>query len=232
MKSFYHNAPEKFIIWSYLLLETVLFFLILWSENTLPYAVTGKIMYSSIVLNFLVMAFFCLRYRGDFRIPLALTLTLAADFLLTYLNRYFIAGVFCFILVQSAYWWKLGIGTKNAVLRLFLALFWLGLLSVLGMPVKEGIFCSLSMGILSGNVICAWTSVHKGDKGMLMLAAGLTLFAGCDFSLGLRIVTESMENMALVHHVSDNLTWVFYLPSQVILCLCYIHENNKKHHCL
>ncbi len=232
MKSFYQNDLEKYILCAYLALETVLFFLILWSQNTCPYAVTGKIMYSSIVLNFLVMVFFYLSCRGDFRIPLALTLTLAADFLLTYLNRYFIAGVFCFILVQTTYWWKLGIGRKNAVLRAFLTFFWLGLLLILGMPVKEGIFCSLSMGILSGNVICAWSGVYKGDRELLLPAAGLTLFAGCDISLGLRIVTESMNNLALLHHVSDNLTWVFYLPSQVILCLCYIHENNKKHHCI
>ena len=63
-----------------------------------------------------------------------------------------------------------------------------------------------------------------------LLALGLTLFAGCDLSLGLRNVLEGgMGNFSggltpymIIYYVMYYLTWICYLPSQVLLVLSYL----------
>ena len=234
------KKKDKYILCLYLTLETALFFLIKWAEFTQPYAVTGKIMYGSILLNFCVMLLFYVRYRGDRIIPMALTVTLIADYFLTYRNEHFYAGVFCFILVQLIYGWRIGYDRRRVRERILLFLCFAVILFCLGMSALFSFFCGLSIALLLGNVIFSWESWLKRDRKSrvsacgpdsqrrmagLLFAIGLTLFAGCDLSLGLRIISQDIPSMQLFHDIMNYLTWTFYLPSQVLLTLTYICET-------
>ena len=233
MDSSEERNVENKIIQIYLLTEAFLFLVIQWAETTQPYAVTGKIMYASIVLNSVVIYCFYIRYRGDARVPLAIMITLVADYNLTYLNQHFEIGVAWFILVQLVYAWRTRIDIRSTVLRLLCFLVFFALLVFLGMDRLQALLCALSMGILTGNVIYGWKNVKK-DSGRFedpdfLLALGLTLFAGCDLSLGLRNVMAStvgylggLTSHIIIYSILYYLTWICYLPSQVLLVLSYL----------
>ncbi len=228
------STTEKRCIELYLLAEAVLFLLIQWAETTRPYEITGKVMYAAIVLNALVIIYFYSRYRGDIRVPLAIMITLVADYFLTYQNRLFEIGVAWFILVQLVYAWRTRIDPFSILFRLLCFLLYYALLAYLGMGWIQALLCGLSMGILTGNVVYGWKNVKKRDDFLMdpnfLLALGLTLFAGCDLSLGLRNVMEGyMGNFSgaltpymIIYYVMYYLTWICYLPSQVLLVLSYL----------
>ena len=229
-----YSAREKRCIECYLIAEAILFLLIQWAETTQPYAVTGKIMYAAIILNAVTICYFYCRYRGDARVPLAIMITLIADYYLTYQNRSFEVGVSWFILVQLVYASRTGINAGSSLFRLFCFLIYYVLLSYLGMDRLQALLCALSMGILTGNVICSWKNVKIGKTKPMdpdyLLALGLTLFAGCDLSLGLRNILEGhmgsiaggLTPFAVFYYIMYYLTWICYLPSQVLLVLSYL----------
>ncbi|MBQ6392658.1 MAG: hypothetical protein IJH60_04030 [Eubacterium sp.] len=228
------STAEKRCIELYLLAEAVLFLLIQWAETTQPYGITGKVMYAAIILNFAVTCYFFGRYRGDVRVPLAIAITLVADYFLTYQNRFFEIGVAWFILVQLVYAWRTRIDLFSILFRLLCFLLYYVLLVYLGMDWIQALLCGLSMGILTGNVVYGWKNVKKKEDFLMdpdfLLALGLTLFAGCDLSLGLRNVLEGgMGNFSggltpymIIYYVMYYLTWICYLPSQVLLVLSYL----------
>ena len=230
------SAAEKRFIACYLIAEAILFLLIQWAETTQPYAVTGKVMYTAIVLNAIIIYCFYCRYRGDVRVPLAIMITLVADYYLTYQNRLFEVGVSWFILVQLIYAWKTRIDVGSVLFRLLCFLLYYGLLAYLGTDWVQALLCALSMGILTGNVVYGWKNVKKRDGSLMdtdfLLALGLTLFAGCDLSLGLRnAMAGHMGSMAggltpfmVFYYVMYYLTWICYLPSQVFLVLSYLES--------
>ena len=230
------SAKEKRGITCYLIAEAILFLLIQWAETTQPYEVTGRVMYAAIVLNSLVIYYFYSRYRGDARVPLAIMITLVADYYLTYRNRFFETGVAWFILVQLVYAWRTGINLFGIIFRLFCFLLYFALLAYLGMDRVQALLCALSMGILTGNVVYGWKNVKKREGHPMdpdfLLALGLTLFAGCDLSLGLRNVMEDymvssggdLIPYMIIYYVMYYLTWICYLPSQVLLVLSYLRS--------
>ncbi|MBR5047267.1 MAG: hypothetical protein IKX76_03425 [Eubacterium sp.] len=228
------TRSENRIIGCYLLIEAFLFALIQWAETTQPYEITGKIMYAAIVLNSIVIFCFYRKYRGDVRVPLAIMVTMVADYYLTYENHFFEAGVTWFILVQLVYAWKTRIDLPSVLFRLFWVLLYFVLLTFLGMDRIQSALCAISMGILTGNVVYSWINVKEGAARFtdpdFLLALGLTLFAGCDISLGLRnlmadqagSVTGGMTPYVILYSVMYYLTWICYLPSQVLLVCSYL----------
>ena len=235
------STKEKRCIECYLLAEVLLFLLIQWAETTQPYVITGKVMYAAIVLNAVVICYFYCRYRGDVRVPLAIMITLVADYYLTYQNRFFEIGVTWFILVQLVYAWRTRIDVSSIIFRLMCILLYFVLLAYLGMDRIQALLCALSMGILTGNVVYGWKNVNKRmDSRMnpdFLLALGLTLFAGCDLSLGLRNVLEGYTRSSgggltpymIIYYVMYYLTWICYLPSQVLLVLSYLRSVPAGH---
>ena len=234
MESSGKRTLEKKIIQIYLMAEAVLFVLIQWAETTQPYAVTGKIMYTAIIINSIIIFIFYRNYRGDVRVPLAIMITMVADYNLTYLNQFFRTGVAWFVVVQIVYAWKTRIDIPSVILRLFFSAAYFALLIFLGMDRVDSLLCALSMGILTGNVIYGWKNygrktVEERSQRLedpdFLLALGLTLFAGCDLSLGLRNVLPSTGGISLwtlLYQVMYYLTWICYLPSQVLLVLSYL----------
>lgn len=230
------STAEKRIIECYLAAEAVLFLMIQWAETTQPYEITGKVMYGAILLNSAVIIWFYCRYRGDARVPLAIMITLVADYYLTYQNRFFEVGVTWFILVQLVYAWRTRIDLLSVLFRLFCFFIYFALLATLGMDRLQALLCALSMGILTGNVVYGWKNVKNKDGCRMdpefLLALGLTLFAGCDLSLGLRNVMEGyiaslggdLTPYRVLYTLMYYLTWICYLPSQVLLVLSYLRS--------
>ena len=228
---------EKLVLYLYFITEGIFFFLIKWAEFTCSYTITGKIMYGSIVFNFCTMLFFYLRYRGDARIPMALSITLIADYFLTYTNTYCSFGVIFFIIVQIIYGWKVGYNTCNIFFRFVLFLILTILMYILGLTFSFCFLCGTSMAFLLGNVFCSWKNFFKkinhdsfnsNKKVLFLISMGLTLFAFCDLSIGLRTIFSGIPSMGFYYNIMNYSTWVFYLPSQVFLNLSYISDVRNK----
>ncbi|MDO4978396.1 MAG: hypothetical protein Q4E53_14195 [Eubacteriales bacterium] len=218
---------EKIIAGIYLCLEMGLFFLIKWAEEKQPFFIYGKIEYFAILLNFLFLAFFYLRRKEEGKILLGLTVTLLADYFLTLRGSHFALGVLCFFAVQLIYGWKIGYNRWNVFLRVALFAGFLLLIHFLGMSWFFAIPCSLSICALLGNVICSFQLAHNNKDGILnwIFAVGLLLFAGCDISLGLGLVTQGVEGLTHFHQLANWMVWIFYVPSQVLIAFTGVLEN-------
>ncbi len=184
-------------------------------------------MYSAILLNFLIALYFYSRYKGDSTILLAMTVTLIADYFLTYKNSNFLVGVACFCLVQIIYGWKLRYRATNLLFRILGAVFVAWIMIFLEMDFYESILCGLSMGLLLGNVIISfrhWSDSRKQEN--LIFFLGLLLFLGCDLSIGLRNISAASENLKVFYDIMNYTTWTCYLPSQVLLNCTYLLQKS------
>lgn len=221
------SKKEKYVTGIYLCLEMVLFLLIKWAEAGQPFFIYGKIEYAAIVLNFVILAWFSLRKKKGGVILLGLTVTLLADYYLTLTGTHFTWGVLCFFLVQLIYGYKLGYRAINVAIRIVLFLVFAMLMHYLGMPWGFCIPCALSICALVGNVICGFYLAGKKEKSSLnwIFAIGLLLFAGCDISLGLGLITQGIESLSVFHHLINGMVWIFYVPSQVLIVLTGILES-------
>lgn len=190
-------------------------------------------MFSAIVCNFLVMLYFYISYHGDYRIPMALSVTLIADYFLTYRTGYFNIGVFFFVLVQLIYGWKIGYHLWNVVLRLLLSVIFSLVIYCMGMSVDFSCLCATSISALFVNVVCAWLIYRNAgsleeDRFLdLIFALGLSLFMACDLTVGIRNIIYTNDSVWMISEAMRYLTWVFYVPAQVLLNLTYIFSLKR-----
>lgn len=243
------ETPRK-TVWNkwmylYIITECCLFILIKTAEiREFPYAITGKLMYSAIVLNFIVVwsVFFVFRKQKEAGtkslIPAALTCTLGADFFLVLTDRFWMAGVLLFCIVQTLYAIELA---RNAVraaqgkrtvhvivsagLRLLLFLVFLSVLYRVSYLEPLSALGVLSMAMLTANVLFAWKG-YAGRKtaGNLLFALGLLLFAGCDLCLGLRNYSLDIYGAGTFYRAMALGVWSFYVPSQAAIVMSYTYK--------
>lgn len=184
------------------------------------------LMLLSIAFNALVALYFLLAYgrhtpySADL-IALALYITVIGDLFLTYLGEpFFIPGVFSFCIVETLYAIFLKPKTTSIVFRMIL----FGLLIAAAIPTGNisvlNVLAILNIAILAGNVLDAWLS-KDFDPGLLF-KLGITLFFCCDLSLGLSTLLSGA-----ISNIMSAMIWVFYIPSQVLLTLCYARRRKS-----
>ncbi len=156
-------------------------------------------------------------YRGGEKLlPFALLFTAAADWFLLVLDRYYMTGIFFFLLVQSIYLFylyretgKLWLPVRAAFLPLVVVL-----LGVTGLFSPENLEAGFYFSLILVNMSLSWT--RKGRRARLF-SAGLSLFVLCDLCVGLHNLSWLIpDGLAAFTRIG---MWLFYLPSQVLITL-------------
>lgn len=164
-------------------------------------------------------------WGGDRLVPLALSLTAAADWFLLVQNDCYALGVVIFLAVQTVYLLRLrraGAGGDFAFRMGLALLMGLGLRS-LNMATPLNLLAGLYFAQLLCNTVLAWTLQGRAWR---LFALGLTLFVGCDLCVGLansNLTFSGLERAASVG------MWLFYLPSQVLIALSTLPGKEVSH---
>lgn len=155
-------------------------------------------------------------------LQLGMLLTFFADLCLIIYNKYFL-GVLIFSTVQMIYCFRfkrdISHSKKLVTLLILLVIFYytLYILNIIIDPlIILGIYYSVLIGTNLVNVI----RLNKKDiyprTNFLLLYVGFLLFILCDINVGISYVFSNYSRMV---NITQNLIWVFYLPSQVLLAL-------------
>ena len=148
--------------------------------------------------------------------------TLLADLFLLVLNRWYLAGVSAFCVVQLLYLARLHrAGSRPLALRLLLRAALAGaLLAAAGALGGLTPLTGLTLFYFSQLVANAFASLSLGRRGR-GFSLGLFLFIGCDVCVGLHNLSAALPGMAplpFLPFVQVGM-WLFYLPSQVLISL-------------
>ncbi len=216
------------ILYAYYAVEVILFLVVKVSEILQVGRPLDFIRYSTIACNFIMIIYLYKRHgRGflwrDNLIPLAFTLTLAADTFMCVI-KFLPAGYFLFALVETVYMLYLKPTAKNLTVRLILYAATLPVLWRVKMLTIPNAIAMVNMVQLFVNVICAWIRrAEIKNREVLLFALGITLFFGCDFSILIRTVTVAPKQ-ATIHNIAAYVVWTCYIPAQVLLLSSYVEK--------
>lgn len=234
------KASYTKLLAAYLVIEFIIFSAIKIAEQTASPRVLSLFRFSPILLNFIVIiyAYYTFNKQTEnlnkksmniWGIPFALMLTLCADVFLVLINQpnVLVFGYLFFSLVQTVYAFYLGITPLIGVVRISAYIIFLVCLNMADMLKLPYIVASWSMSQLIVNLIVAWISyAQKRSCPSLLLAAGLTLFFGCDGSIMLRILLAGQTTV--FYQVICLLVWTCYVPSQAALVTSYIIDRKER----
>ncbi len=202
-------------------------------------------MFSAILLNALFMLFsvICVKKAGKDALvtglPLAVFTTLLADCFLVVLHGLSAAeivrfmspltantiGFFIFGVVQVVYACYLSLTNRRLIIRVAFYLLLVIAIAAAGLFTFDRFIACLSMSQLVLNLIYSWIDHRKNrTAASLLLAIGITLFFGCDFSIMLRML---LPPQGFIYEVICFMVWVFYIPSQVVLTSSYLADRTK-----
>lgn len=220
-----NTDAEKTLIKAYIVVEAVILIVIqaavlMRSEHQPLY------MYSAIVVNTAMTAYFYARYgrslrdRHDNLIAYALFMTLVADWFLTfadaeYEGMTYTYGLIAFCTVEIIYAVYLRIGPASIIVRILIYIVGLFGLHRAGMLEVDSALGLLNMVLIAMNAVDAWAPKRKGLS--MLFRLGITLFLCCDITVMLRILTSGSLSAAVRF-----MTWIFYVPAQVLLTLSYV----------
>lgn len=139
---------------------------------------------------------------------IALFFTCLADLFLLVLNKYYLVGVFLFIIVQVTYIFYLNSININTYFGYRIILPVIGCV-FLSFTNNISILNIFSIFYFSQLLISALSLINKKHK---LLCLGLCLFICCDICVGLHNIYPT--NFLIAYG-----QWFFYLPSQVIIAI-------------
>lgn len=192
-----------------------------------PCSLTALLYYSAIVCNFLMIIYLYFRQGRrlklyDNLIPLAFLFTLIADLFTCIIDGYRIIGYFLFVVVETVYMIYLRPTWKNILIRVGLCALMLLTVGYLGLFNAENGIGLVNVAQLTVNLVCAWAIYVKSkERKMFLFSLGLTLFAGCDYSILVRTLFDFLSNN-IVSLAAAHCIWTFYIPSQVLLLSSYV----------
>ncbi len=137
----------------------------------------------------------------------ALVFTAAADWFLLVQNSHYLLGVLLFLIVQALYFVKLAL-LRGKACYMTLPLRAMPALLFLFADTLTASSCLYFSNLLL-NMLEAW---QLGNTHRRLFPAGLTLFVLCDICVG-------AYNLGLLTGLTGIGMWLFYLPSQVCICL-------------
>lgn len=157
----------------------------------------------------------------DFRektVSFALLLTLIADVFLLVLDRWYAAGVLCFLGVQILYAARLQKESRgNGALLSFLLPAAAGLTACTsyGFGLTEALAASY-IALFAVNLLRACLLAKRtGENKWILFAAGLALFFCCDLCVGLHNMPGT--GGPALQRFAELAMWAFYLPGQVLI---------------
>lgn len=203
----------------FLLAQGILYYLILTAGgDTLVWSSFG-----AIVLCFL----FALASRGTPLLVAGLAATVAADYFLVVCGAQDkLAGMICFLVVQILYaifLHKKGFGRLWLALRLGLT----ALATVVALVVLGDTTDALALISVCyyANLILNAAMAFGKFRQFSLLAIGFLLFILCDTVIGLQVASQGYLSigedslLSKILFMDFNLSWFFYLPSQVLIAL-------------
>lgn len=169
--------------------------------------------FAGIALCFVFSVFLSLK-GGEKLVTAAIGIAMAADVFLLLLDKYYIAGVGLFFIVQILYFLRIyrANGRKGAwLVKLFLFMGAVVLLINWGCEFPLLLFVAAYAAFFICNVMQASGSENK------LFFAGLCVFLCCDICVGLHNISAELPEW--LRRAADIGMWTFYLPSQVMLVL-------------
>ena len=158
----------------------------------------------------------------DFRekmVSLALILTLIADVFLLVLDRWYAAGVLCFLGVQILYAVRLQKENRGngAALLSFLLPAAAGLITCTsyGFGLTEALAAAYITLFAVNLVRACLLAKRSGENKWILFAAGLALFFCCDLCVGLHNMPGT--GSPALQRFAELAMWAFYLPGQVLI---------------
>lgn len=152
----------------------------------------------------------------DFRektVSIALLFTAAADVFLLVLNRWYAAGILCFMAVQALY--ALRMKRPPAAAFLLTAAAGLAVYEVSGFGPVEGLAAAY-IALFAVNLLRACLLAGRTrERKWILFAAGMALFFCCDLCVGVHNL-PGLGTPAL-HRFADVAMWGFYLPGQCLI---------------
>lgn len=222
------KGSKQFSNWlkGYIILESALLLCMKIVEySRLYWWMVNILEYAAILINTLIVFGYYLRYgrkpenRSVRLIAWGLFMTALADVFLTLTGteEFYFPGIAAFCIVQILYTLWINRNGKQFIAQ--------GILFAAGIVVlfRMGVFQAaaaagiLDLSLLLVNAWMVWTTARR--KTPLLFKIGITLFLGCDVSIGVRILTSGMP-----HEAAAFLVWIFYVPSQVCITLSYIRS--------
>lgn len=163
----------------------------------------------------------------DFRektVSFALIFTLIADVFLLLLDRYYAAGILCFLAVQILYASRMRQEDGSSVIMSGVP-DWLKFLlsAAAGLLVYTSYGWGLTEGLAAAYIVlfacnlahACLLAAHAEERKWILFAAGLALFFCCDLCVGLHNMPGA--GGPSLQRFADVAMWGFYLPGQVLI---------------
>lgn len=192
------------------------------------------IKFITIILTFtisLLLGEYALDGKSMLLLQLGLFITIFADVFLLLLNKNYILGVGLFCIVQISYSIRYDFCKAKLTIKNFIVIF--SILFIIYL-ITEVDFLIL---IVLYYIMCLLTSTIRGVKlcvkkkypspNRQIIALGMILFLLCDINVGLYNIMKYMGSTGKYINISDGSfynvisisIWLFYLPSQILLCI-------------
>ncbi len=208
---------------AFLLAEGILYAVILILEANGP---------DRLVLRFITVCLACLaaavllglrRKKEQVFLLLTMDFTVAADVFLVLMDRFYELAVGIFTAAQCLHGIRIQIGSgrkiwPSVIARLGLTLAGLLAAALLGQWSLLTAFGVVYAAELLMNTVDSALAVRK-DRRFLLSLIGFLLFIGCDLTVGLNGIGENWGLSYEMRVLCSDLTWVFYIPSQVLIVL-------------
>jgi len=245
----YHNTINSAILpgggMLFIIVEALIYitFIVLDLADFSP-DISDIVKYLGVITAFVHALIMCVKFRGTRRILItaALFFTALADIFLLFFPDRYIPGLASFCVVQTIY--TIMTTKRSETIKRFLIPCAIALI---------GICVAFISGFLSSdprmfflmimlpyyavlfalNTVRSWKIFHRsGSREDFIFALGLTLFILCDINVLIRnlngffpqLVPQSFTSAAIF------LTWIFYLPSQVLISLLSEQGNTRLYH--
>ena len=159
------------------------------------------------------------KQRDNIVVTAALLFTMLADIFLILIGN-FVAGVCVFICVQTCYTIRFsfmsGKPLVGELLKRLLPGLILGGLATYFLGINVGIIvayaCSFAVNFVHGFEL----HILKPSPRHLRFAIGLLLFACCDICVGIHNLKPGFMTEQMIRN-AEVMTWIFYLPSQLLI---------------
>ena len=221
------------ILWftAFLLIEGGLFAVILLREAAGPDEIALRFLSVAVACFFAAELLIMRRGAEQLFLLLAMAFTVSADVFLVLLDRHYELAVGLFLIAQCLHAVRILLGGKRSVLPSVIARLALSVSAVAALVIFKFFAPLTVLGALYAaellmNVIDSALSVRSG-KLFILSCIGFFLFLLCDVTVGLNGIGRGFGIPSDVLSALSDLTWVFYLPSQVLIVLSALDRTDE-----